>query len=171
MGYVHDTHMSQFIPPNTCHIVTGTWTDAAGAVGHTICRSKAQANNTPVITIPICLPQNASTQKGSYLKSIDIWWECLTLAMDAVSAAIYKATLPANGDAFAAPSSQAFSYDTGHDTAAERLTLDQHKMTLTLTTPFWMDDDDLVTVELTMDAGATSDLTFFGARANFTWRL
>ena len=32
MGYVHDTQMSQFIPPSAMHFVTGTWTDAAGQV-------------------------------------------------------------------------------------------------------------------------------------------
>jgi hypothetical protein len=34
-----------------------------------------------------------------------------------------------------------------------------------------MDDDDLVTVQMTFDAAATSALTFFGARANFTLRI
>jgi len=171
MGYVHDTAMSQFIPPNKCHYVTGTWTDAAGSIANTICKSKAQANETAVVTIPSALPQNSASYKGSKLVSIDIWWECLTLAMDAVTAAIYKATLPAQGADFAAPTAQTFTYDADHDLAAERITLNEHKMTLTITTPFWMDDDDLVTVQLTMDAGATSDLTFFGARANYTFRV
>lgn len=170
-GYVHDTHMTQFIPPNMCHYVTGTWSDAAGSVANTFCKSKAQANETATITVPITLPQNSSASKGSYLKSIDIWWECLTLAMDAVSAAIYKATLPATGADFGAPAAVTFSYDSGHDDAAERITLDEHKMTLTLDTPIWLDEDDLVTVQLSMNAGATSDLTFFGARANYTARL
>ncbi len=76
--------------------------------------------------------------------------------MDAVAAAIYKATLPANGAAHAAPTAITFSYDTGHDTAAERLTLDEHKMTFTITTPAWLDDDDVYFVELQCDAAATS---------------
>jgi hypothetical protein len=171
MGYVHDTAMSQFIPPGACHYVTGTWTDAAGAVANTIAKSKAAADNTAIVTIPITIPQNSVAKKGGYIKTIDVWWEVLTAAMDAVSATIYKATLPADTVAFGAPSSQAFSYDTGHDTAAERLTLDQHKMTLTLTTPIWLDDDDLLTVQMTFDAAATSALTFFGARANYTLRV
>jgi len=171
MGYVHDTAMSQFIGPDECHYVTGTWTRTAGAVANTIAMSRAQADASTVITIPITLPQNSASYKGSKLVSIDVWWECLTAANDALAAVIYEATLPANGAAFAAPTSLAFSYDTGHDLAAERLTLDQHKMTLTLTTPLWMDHDSLVTVEITIDAAATSDITFFGARANFTLRI
>src|SRR5574340_668633 len=171
MGYVHDTHMSKFISPNECHFVTGTWSDAAGAVAGTICKSKAAADNTAVVTIPVNLPANSGARKGSYVKSIVVYWEVLTAAMDAVSAVINLARLPANGDAFAAVTAQAFTYRSAHDSAAERLTLDQHAMTLTLSTPLWLDDDDVLMVEMTFDAALTSALTFFGAKVNYTARL
>jgi hypothetical protein len=171
MGYVHDTAMSQFIPPDCCHFVTGTWTETAGAVANTIVKSRGQANAVTTITIPINIPQNSAAGKGSKLVSVEVYWEVLTAALDACAALIYKATLPAHGAEFAAPSSQAFTYDAENDSGADRLDLDQHTMTLTLTTPFWLDNDDLVTVEVIMDAAATSDITFFGARANFTLRL
>ena len=51
MGYVHDTSMSQYIPPTAMHCVTGTWTDAAGAVSGTIARHKA-ANAETESSIP-----------------------------------------------------------------------------------------------------------------------
>ena len=35
-GYVHDTNVSQWISPNMCSYVTGTWTDAVGAVTGTV---------------------------------------------------------------------------------------------------------------------------------------
>lgn len=171
MGYVHESEMSQYIPPGACHYVTGTWTDAAGAVAGTIAKSKAAADNTGVVTIPIMIPSCAKGYKGSYLKTIDVYWQVLTAAMDAVTAVINKAVLPANGDAFAAVTALTFTYDTGHDAAAERLTLDQHTMKLTLSTPEWIDDDEIILVEMTFDAAATSALTFFGARANFELRL
>lgn len=171
MGYVHDTHMSRYIPPSLAHYVTGTWSDAAGAVAGTIAKSKAAADNTAVVTIPIALPANSSSRKGSYVKSVEVYWEVLTAAMDAVTAVINLARFPANGDAFAAVTAQTFTYDTGHDTAAERLTLDQHKMTLTLSTPIWLDDDDVLMVQITFDAAATSALTFFGAKVNYNTRL
>ncbi len=170
-GYVHDTAVSQFIGPMEFTYVTGTWAAIAGAVANTVCMHKAQADNTGVITGLIAIPQNGASYKGAYLKSIDVWWEDRTLAMDAVTAAIYKATLPATGDAFAAPAAVTFAYDSGHDTAPKRLTLDQHKMTLTITTPFWLAADDLVELVITADAGATSDFDFYGCRANFTLRL
>ncbi len=171
MGYVHDTHMSKFVSPTECHFVTGTWSDAAGAVAGTICKSKAAADNTAKVTIPIALPANSLARKGSYVKSVVVFWEVLTAAMDAVSAAINLARLPANTAAFAAVTAQSFTYDAGHDTAAERLTLDQHSMTLTLDTPIYLDDDDVLLVEMTFDAAATSALTFFGAKVNYTLRL
>lgn len=167
---IHNTHFAQFIPPTMCHYVTGTWSDAAGSVANTICKSKAAADNTGVVSIPIIIPQNSVALQGAKLVSVDVWWEVLTAAMDAVTAVIYQATLPATGADYAAPATPAFSYDTGHDTAGERLTLDEHKMTLTLTTPIWLDDDDEITVVISFDAAATSALTFFGARANFTFR-
>jgi hypothetical protein len=171
MGYVHDTHMARWIPPNLCSFVTGTWSDAAGAVAGTIAKSKAAADNTAVVTIPIALPANSGTRKGSYVKSVEVFWEVLTAAMDAVTAVINLARFPADGAAFAAVSAQTFTYDAGHDSAAERLTLDQHKMTLTLSTPIWLDDDDALMVQITFDAAATSALTFFGAKVNYTTRL
>ena len=145
----------------TLHLVA-FWT------GHS---APTAADNTAVVNIPIKLPQNSASYKGSKLVSIDVYWEVLTAAMDAVTAAIYQAVLPANGADYAAPTALSFTYDTGHDTAPERLTLDEHKMTLTLATPIWLDDDDEIMVQMTFDAAATSALTFFGARANFTLRI
>ena len=126
MGYVHDTAMSQFIPPNTCHYVTGTWADAAGAVANTIAKSRTAADASTTITIPIPIPQNSVANKGSKLVSVDVWFNVLTAALDAMDALIYKATLPAQAADFAAPSSQTFTYDADHDIAAERIILDQH---------------------------------------------
>jgi hypothetical protein len=37
--------------------------------------------------------------------------------------------------------SQTFTYDTGHDATGERVDVDEHKMMLTITTPFWIDND------------------------------
>ena len=171
MGYVHDTAMSQFIGPNSAHIVTGTWSDAAGQVAGTVCKQKAAADNTATLTIPITLPQNSVAMKGSYLKSLNVYWENRTADLDALTAVINKAVLPATGSAFAAVAAQAFSYDTGHDVAGERITQDQHTMTLTLTTPIWLDNDDLIMLVLTVDAAAGSVFDFYGVRANYTLRV
>jgi hypothetical protein len=161
--------MTQFIPPTLFHLVTGTWTDLAGAVAGTIAAHKAAADQVAVVTIPILIPSNAANEKGSRLKSIEIDFEYLIEAMDAMAAVVNKITRGAEG-AVAVVAAQAFSYDTGHDTAAERIDVDQHKMTLTLTTPIWIDNDVEVLVELTIDAGTNGTIELYGAFANFDLR-
>ena len=48
-------HFSQYIPPTAMMGVTGTYTQAAGAVTGTIALHRAAAASTGVITIPIML--------------------------------------------------------------------------------------------------------------------
>jgi hypothetical protein len=61
-----------------------------------------------------------------------------------------------------------FDYDTGHDTAAERYDVDQHRMTLELETPIFLDDDEYILVELTVNKAATTTFDMLGAVAYFT---
>jgi hypothetical protein len=171
MGYAHDTHMHSWTPPTLIHCVTGTWADAAGAVANTITTKKTAADNTAVVTIPILVPMNDGPDKGACLTSIDIYWQCRTAANDAVTPVIYPITLPADTAVMVVGTALAFSYDTGNDTANERLTLDEHTMTLTLTTPLWIEDDMIVQVQLTVDAALTSVDDIIGARANYVFRV
>ena len=56
--------------------------------------------------------------------------------------------------------------------AASAKTVDQHKQTLTITAPFWIDNDEYVLVEMAIVAGAGGNtMDFLGAVANFTERL
>jgi len=174
-GYVHDTHMSYWISPNMCSFVTGTWSDAAGAVAGTVTKAKAAADETGVIYIPVsaAVPSNSSNGKGFYFQTIDIYFAITTAALDAAGAIanIDRFVLPANGAAFPALVAHTFTYDTGNDTAAESDDLDEHTMTLTLATPVWLDNDDLMQVRVTLDAATTSVIKFHGARVNGTLRL
>jgi hypothetical protein len=126
-----------------------------------------------VLHIPIRLPQNSAALKGAYLKSIDVFYTIGTANSDAITPVIQKVTMPAHAGAVPTVSSPAFTYDSNHDTAAKRYTFGatMHKMTLTITTPPWMDDDDYYYVELTVDGAATSVEKIYGVRANFTLRL
>jgi hypothetical protein len=161
--------MSQFISPADVLFSAGTWTDTQAVNVWSANRTAADVAFN--IYIPIKIPQNSVALKGSKLVSIDIFWVVTTTALDSLAAAIYQATLPANGAAHAAPTAVTFTYDTGHDAAAERLTLDEHKMTLTITTPAWLDDDDVYFVEIQADPAIGSVFKFHGARANFTFRV
>lgn len=173
MGYVHNTHMSQYIPPTLFHCVVGTWSMAAGVVGGTIVRKVNDANQTSVVNIPITVPSNSVAQMGAYLTSIEIDFEITGAALTSLTAVVNRVTRGADGavavlDATPPP----FTYDTGHDAANERVDVDQHKMTLTITTPFWVDNDTYVLVELTCDqAGDTGVIEFLGAVANYTLRV
>lgn len=170
MGYVHDTTMSKFVPPELVQFSAGTWTDTVAA--NVWSKQKTAADPAFVAKIPVLPPmQSSNGSKGCYLKSIDIWWKNGTADLTSLAATIYKAVLPANGAAFAAPAAQVFTYDAGHDAAAERITQDEHKMTLTLTTPIWVDNDDEVYVELAVDPAAGSVFDYYGARFNFDVRL
>lgn len=168
MGYVHDTHMSTFITPAQVSATVGTW--AMGVSSNVWTLNKTAADNTSVIKIPCPLPANAASGKGARLKSVDMWYSIATAACDAVSAALYCASLPEQAGTLSAALA-ATGYDSAHDTAAKRLTVAQHKLTLTLTTPCWVDEDCEFYVELTVDAAASSVVKFQGARANYDLRI
>jgi hypothetical protein len=164
--------MSQIITPADCMLTIGAWVDTVSpttALVYMKKRTAAAATNQCII--PICTPQNSKALKGSYLKSIDIWWETTVAAFTTLTALISKATLPVDTVAFAAPAAPAFSYDALNDTNTKRIAIEQRKMTLTLTTPIWLDDDDLIYVDLTLVAAATTQFDFYGARANYTLRV
>jgi len=172
MGYVHDTHCSKFIPPTLFHVgAVGTWTQAAGAVAGTICQTVNDANQTSTVNIPIVIPSCSTPQTGSLLKSVEVDFTIRAGALTALTAVFNKITRGANlGVAVVAP--LAFTYDTGHDIAAERIDVDEHKMTLTLDEPIWLLNTEYCLVELTIDqAGATDVIDLLGAVANYTYRV
>lgn len=168
MGYVNDTQMSRLVFPAEVTATVGSWSMAVASNLWTL--NKTAADNTSVLKIPLKLEGNAAGLKGARLKSVDIWYSIATAACDAVSAALYKAALPAQGGTFSA-AAVTTSYDSAHDTAAKRLTVDQHKLTLTVSTPEWVDDDAEYYVELTIDSAAASVVKFQAARANYDLRL
>jgi hypothetical protein len=167
MGYVHDTAMSQYVPPTVFHRVTGTWTMAAGAVTGTICIHVAATDETSTVNIPILAPSNSVALKGAYLKSIEIDYEVFTAACDALTCIVNKVTRGLD-TAVAVVAAQTFTYSLD---AAGRISVEQHKLTLTLTTPIWLDNDVYVLVEMTIDKAATTTVDLLAAVANYTLRL
>ena len=97
MGYVHDTHMSQYIPPTAMHCVTGTWTLTAGQQAGTISKHKASNSETTVINIPIMIPSNSVALKGAKLASVDVDYELSGAAATSVTASMNKITRGADG--------------------------------------------------------------------------
>jgi len=168
MGYVHDTHMAQIIPPTAFHFSTATITYVAGQVAGTIVAHRAAANQTSLITIPIMIPSNSSGLKGAMLNSIEIDYEILVAEPTSLTWTLNKVTRGADG----AVAVVAAVTKTNTLSAATGKAVDQHRETITLTTPTWIDNDEYYLLEGSMVAGAggnTSD--FLGAVANFTLRL
>lgn len=170
MGYVHDTHMSKFIHPGLFLFSAGTWTPADASNVVKIARGAADASFTAYI--PIQLPSNDSVQKGSKLKSIDVYYAIGTAAADDFATVeLEKMTLGADDTAITGEAVTT-TLDTGHDTAAERLAVDtDHVMTVTLSTPEWIDDAAAFVLKLVVDCAAGTVFTFFGARANYDLRV
>ena len=167
MGYVHDTAMSKFIPPTAFHYVTGTYTLAAGAVAGTIALH-VSGNNTHIVTIPIMLESNSVAQKGAYLKSIEIDYEILTAEPTSMTWTLNKVTRGAD----LAVAVVAAVTKTNTLTAANGKAVDQHRETITLTTPAWIDNDEYYLLELSCPGGAGGNtIDFLGAVANFTLRI
>lgn len=137
-GYVHDTAMAQYIPPTLMMGLTGTYSQGTGAVSGTIAFKRAAAASTGVITIPITLPSNSVAQKGAYLKSIEVDYELLLAAATSITASINKVTRGAD-TAVAVVAAVTVTQDLAAATAAA--TQDQHRLTVALTTPVWIDNE------------------------------
>jgi hypothetical protein len=172
MGYIHDTGMCIFQPPELSQIddEVSAWSDEGA--GNVWSKDRAAAAGTFVLKIPFILPhQNSTDSKGSRPTSIDIWWYVGTAALVSLAAAISLVTLPATGSAWGTATAQTFTYDTSHDTAGERITAAYHKMTLTLDDPDWIANTRCLLVELSVEAAGTSVFKYFGSRINYTLRV
>ncbi|MBN1535200.1 MAG: hypothetical protein JW908_00605 [Anaerolineales bacterium] len=165
MGYVTDKSVSMFIHPSDIQKTAGTWTPTLSSNVWGDVRGAADAAFS--LAIPIKLYSNAAAYRNCKLKSIDVWYTIGTAAADDFATVeLEKMSLQADGTAITG-AAVSTTCDTDHDTAAERLAVDEHKMTVTLDTPAFIDEDDVYVLTLTVDAAATTVFTIFGARANF----
>lgn len=170
MGYVNDTHMSIFIPPGDFEFSEGTWTVQSGS--NIIIRQRSADDAAFAALIPIRLMGNSSYRKGCRLEEIKVWYRIEGVeADDFENVNLIKNTVGPD-DVSVQAATIPISLDAGHDSAAKRKALDDdHCMTVTLTTPVWVSEDDIYYLYLTIDCHADSVVTFVAARANFTLRV
>ena len=168
-GYVRDTAIYVWVPFTRFAHSAGTWTTTLASNVWFTRRTAADAAATTYIPLGGLL-QSANRQQGSYIKSVDIHFRVVTAALDALEAHLYRATLAADGSLLTVAEITT-TYDTGHDTAAERIDVDEHKMTLTPSSPEWADDGYYYFVEVVTDGSAAGVLDFFGARVALTLSL
>jgi hypothetical protein len=160
--------MSQFIPPTAFHIVTGTWTQAAGTVTGTVCMHKAAAAESPVINIPITIPSNAVALKGAYIKSIEIDYEIQVAALTSLTASLNQVNRAADT---AGVTVTAITVTQDLAAAVAAATVAKHRLIVTLTTPVWISNMQYMLLKLAMVAPATTTVDLLSAVANFTERI
>lgn len=173
MGYVHDADMALYIPPTAMVPITGTWTEVAGQVAGTICKHKAATAETSVVYIPIPVPSHQPDPlgvavKGSMLASIEFDYEVLVKVCTTVTAALTKVKRGADG-ADAVVSSVTGTQDL--TAATDAADVDEHKLIFTVTTPFYVENDEYLIATLTIVAQDTTQIDILGAVANYTARL
>ena len=170
MGYVNDTHMSQFIPPSIFQHDTGTWT--FNIFDNIVSNDKNAADEAFGTLIPIPIISNSIALKGAKLLNIKVFYKIATAAADAFADVVLLKNSLGVDDTAASGESVSISLDSGHDTDAKRLAVDDdHCMTITLDDPAWIDDGDVFWLNLGVDCAETTDFAFLGAVANFELRL
>jgi hypothetical protein len=169
MGYVHDTQMIQQISPFQFAHTSGTWTPTVSTNLVSSVRTATAATGSTII--PITLPQNSGTAKGAYLVSIDVFYKVATANLNGVATVqLAKDNWKVSGTAIDVTTISS-TPDSAHNTSALRYAIGDHSMTVAIDSPVWMGAGDLYILRIDWDAAATSVLTFFGARANYTLRI
>lgn len=169
MGYVHD-NVSIVVPFTSFAHSAGTWTATVASNVWYNRRTAADAGATTYIPLAY-VPQRDGSVKGAKLNSVAVHFRIVTAALDAMEAHLYKATMAADGTLLTVAEVTGVTYDTGHDTAAERIDADEHKMTITVTTPAYLDDGEMYFLEIVWDGSATGVIDEFFAVGNWTLRL
>jgi preprotein translocase subunit SecB len=113
--------------------------------------------------------------KGSHLTSIEVMYGIAGApADDFPIARLFKDTLSATAASGAGSintaANIAVTLDDGHNTAAERLAEDEHRMVMTLDVTAWIDNDEAYHLELTVDELLGSNFSIYGAIINYTYR-
>lgn len=162
------TKINQFIPPGLFGKAGGTWT--LGVSSNVVAETRSTADSSFALYLPIILPSSEAYRQGSYLKSIDVMYKIAGAAADDFSDPVLHKMTMANGVA-ATGAAVTTTLDAAHDTAAERLAVATHKMTVSLATPEWIDDNYMFWLQLSIDAAASTSFSLYGAVLNFEQRL
>lgn len=165
MNMIHNTHFSQYIPPNLAHCVTGTWTDIAGQVSGTIARHKAATAETTTVNIPLIIPSNSIALQGAKLAYVEVDYEILVAACTSWTMSLVKVTRGVDTAVAVVSAPAGTQLLTPATTAA---TVDQHRDRFTLATPVFIDDDEYYFLKIVAVAAATTQIDLLGAVAHFT---
>jgi len=164
---MNNISFSQFIPPSQVSKSAGTWTPTLAS--NVLYERRTAADASFSLYIPIRIMGNSVALQGCKLSSVEVIFNITTAAADDFATVeLEKCSMSAAGVVTGA--AVTITQDTGNDTAAERKATGTHRMTVTLTTPEWVDNDVYYVLVLTVDAAAGTVFDLYGAIANFTLR-
>ncbi len=157
-----------FISPMECHGVAATDTFVP-AVDSNVCSIHSPQTTAEAAVVYVPLPHflgRTTSSRGMKITSIELYYD-LDVAGTAASCKLFKTTLQADGTI---PSAAEVTTTCDH-TAAQLYSADEHKVTLTPSSPAFIADNEAYHVELSITKATTTDFKFFGALVNFTRAL
>lgn len=169
---------SDFLSPNESTIpVSGTWSSVYDDTNHRryVRRTASAAVEVMLIELPARM-FHKNGHGGVKLKSVDLVYKVSTAALADVTITAYKSSKPVNGTQLAAGAALHTngSYDSAHDTSAERKAVNNHTLTFTFDkdTVDWLAAGENVFLVLTVDSTAISNAVFdyYGASINYYTR-
>lgn len=131
-------------------------------------KSTSAGTDACTILIPLNLGLERSTaSRGVKITSVEVHYVIAVAACTAITAAIYKSDLPADGTAVSAA-----EVTSSKDIAdASCYDVDEHKVTITPTTPAFIADDEAWWVEIVLTPANTTQVDLIGALVKFTRAL
>ena len=160
MGYVHNTHMAKQVPLSDIISTVGTWTLAVASNLWSL--NKTAADNTSVLCIPLEVPQNSEIGAGSIINSVVISYSVATDVLTDMTASAYKTTINAEGTA---PTVAQVN-----SSATFGKTIDDHTVSVELGIEY-PKENEMINLEVTIDATATAVVKITGVMINYTLRV
>lgn len=143
--------------------ISGVWTGSYNATAHSREVTRTAAAASEVVAIPLRAPGLRTTaSRGRKITGVRVAYQNSgALAVD-FTVDVFKRPLPANGATAHANGTSllgAATYDTDHDTAAERLAAGDHCMQVTFETPAYLDGGELTLEATANDTGGAGTAT------------
>lgn len=121
---------------------------------------------TMLVPVPHALARTTA-DRGMKVTSVELYYKVADAACTAVTVGGYKVTLKADGTIPAAASIAGAKDLADNDCVS----VDEHKVTWTPTTPAFLGDNEAMYVKLSLTKAVATNLWFYGALVNFQRRL
>ena len=158
-----------FIPPFMCDCYAATDTFVRDLTSN-VPAMKSAATTAEAVTIVVPVPHalgRTASSRGMKVTSVELYYKVADAACTADSCKMYKLTLGADGTAISAAEAAGAYSPSGSDARDA----DEHTITFTPTTPFFIGDGEAVHMELSLTKAAGTNFWFYGALVNFSRAL